>query len=269
MGVGLLKTIGGFILKRSPGILTGAGIAGMVVAGVMAVKATPKANLAVDRATTDKGSDLTTLEKAKVYAKEYWKPVTVGFVSGAAIVGGAVAGAKKRAALEAALALTTSALSSQSDKIIEKYGKDAFDAIRGSVAKDRIEAKHPLEEHHEGTLPADPTNEAIAASETVYHDAWTGYEFVTTPTRLIDGVSAANRQLRHQEELTLNEFFDNIPIKGYGDEVTTRRYGDLYGWSFWKGPVDLEYKVIDSEQRNGKTYLIMGFNVQPLDKIGS
>jgi hypothetical protein len=59
------------ISKRSVGILAGIGIAGFVGAMVMVAKETPKANLAIDNATADKGEDLTIKEKAKVYAKYY------------------------------------------------------------------------------------------------------------------------------------------------------------------------------------------------------
>lgn len=261
MAVGLIAKLGAAIVKRSPGILTGAGIAGMVLAGIMAVKETPKANLAIDRATTDKGEDLTVLEKAKVYAKAYWKPITVGFVSGAAIVGGAAVGAKKRAALEAALALTTNALTSQSEKIVEKYGKPALEQIQGAVAKDRINNQPPKTEEKKPL----PNNDI--QGDTVYHDAWTGYEFETTPTRIIEGVGKANAAIRKNDELSINDFFDFIRVKGYGDEVTIRRYGDINGWTTWKGPVELEYKIIDTLQRDGRTYLIMGFNINPTDKL--
>lgn len=261
MAVGLIAKIGAAIVKRSPGILTGAGIAGMVLAGVMAVKATPKANLAVDRATTDKGEDLTVLEKAKVYAKAYWKPITVGFVSGAAIVGGAAVGAKKRAALEAALALTTNALTSQSEKIVEKYGKPALEQIQGAVAKDRIEKKPPKTEEKK------PLQNNDIRGDVVYHDAWTGYEFETTPTRIIEGVAKANAALGRNDELSINDFFDFIKTKGYGDEVTVRRYGDINGWTTWKGRIEIEYKIIDTLQRDGRTYLIMGFNINPTEKL--
>lgn len=257
----LFSKVASAIAKRSPGILAGAAVGGFFVATYIAIKETPKANLAIDNATTAKGEDLSVKEKAVIYAKSYWKPVAIMVVSTLAVVASVRAGAKKRAALEAALAITTSTLTTQSDKIIEKYGKEAFEALQASVAKDRISAKP-----QDNKLPTktNDTQEGI----TIYHDAYTGVEFETTPTRIIEGVSEANKLIRRNDELTINEFFDCISTKHYDDGMLPRHIGDIFGWSQWKGPVELEYKIIDSEIRDGVTYLIMGFNTQPVDKLG-
>lgn len=264
----ILSKIGGFVAKRSVGILAGAGVATFVGAMFMVAREAPKCKLAVDSATAEKGEDLTTKEKAKIYAKHYWKPAAMGAVATASIIASVKCGAKKRAAVEAAYILASNALTAQSDKIVEKYGKDAFDQIRAAIAKDRI-ANPPARMTKRGIFEKEQKEEVPSNATVIYHDAWTGYEFETTPIRIIEGVSKSNMQIRRNDELSLNEFFDNLNVKHYDDETLPRRCGDMYGWQQWKGPIELEYKVIGEETRDGITYLIMGFNIQPTDKLSS
>lgn len=263
----ILSKIGAAIAKRSVGILAGIGIAGFYAAMVEVAKETPKANLAIDNATIEKGEDLTVKEKAKVYAKHYWKPAALGAMSAVSIIASVKCGAKKRAAIEAAYILASNALTAQSDKIVEKYGKDALDNIKAAISKDRINNPKPSSDKKLVKKSEQP-EEIPETATTIYHDAWTGYEFETTPVRIIEAVSTANKLLRRNDELTLNEFFDCLKVKHYDDEQLPRRCGDIMGWSQWKGPIELEYKIIGEEIRNGRTYLIMGFSQNPTDKIG-
>lgn len=191
----------------------------------------------------------------------------MGAVATVSIIASVKCGAKKRAAVEAAYILASNALTAQSDKIVEKYGKDAFDQIRAAVAKDRI-ANPPTRMTKRGIFEKEQKEEVPSKPTVVYHDAWTGYEFETTPVRIIEAVSTANKLLRRNDELTLNEFFDCLKVKHYDDEQLPRRCGDIMGWSQWRGPIELEYKIIGEEIRNGITYLIMGFSQNPTDKIG-
>lgn len=272
----ILTKVATAISKRSVGILAGIGIAGFVGAMVMVAKETPKANLAVDNATIEKGEDLTVKEKAKIYVKHYWKPATLAAMSGISIVASVKCGAKKRAAIEAAYILASNALTSQSNKIIEKYGKDAFEAIQSMAAGDKIEQvlNSPNDIPKKGLLKkkSEPTRKEVmesSTSEQSYWDAWRGVPFDTTPTRIISGLAEANKLLRRQDELTINEFFNCIDVRHYDDEDMTCRMGDKYGWSNRVGPVELEYKCIGEKTIDGKTYLIMGFNHNPTERLYS
>ena len=60
----VIKTTKGFMVKHSPEILTGVGLAGMITTTVMAVGATPKALILIE----EKKEEL--LEKAKISSPE-------------------------------------------------------------------------------------------------------------------------------------------------------------------------------------------------------
>ena len=270
----IIKQIGAWIVKRSPGILTGLGIAGMVTGAVMMAKVAPKANLAVDNATTEKGEDLTRVEKAKVLAKQYWKPATVVAVSAIAIIGGAAAGAKKRAALEAALSLTTTALTTQTSARTEKYGPQALEALQAIASGKRIEetVNSPVDIPKKGLLKKqkETKKEVMDAHDgtQMYWDDWRGVPFETTPTRIITAVSKANDTLRDDDELTANEFYSYLDIRSYDDEDYTCKMGEKFGWTT-KRNTKIEYKIVGTKTIDGKTYLIMGFNHPPVEQLYS
>lgn len=274
--MGIMKLAGEWIMKRSPAILTGAGIGAMALACYMFAKTAPKANLAVEDATNEKGSDLTKVEKTKVLVKAYAKPTVVATVATAAIIGGAAAGAKKRAVLEAALSVTTTALTTQTNGIIEKYGKDALEAVRAIGAGQKIEdvINKPNDISSKGLLKKQlPLKKEVINNSSdgtfMYWDAWRGVPFETTPTRIISAVAEANKLLRRQDELTMNEFYSCLDVKHFEDEDFTCRMGDKFGWSNALGPIELEYKIIGNKTVDGKQYLIMGFNHQPITRLYS
>ena len=67
------------MIRRSPEILTGIGIAGLVTTTIFAVKATPKALDLIAKAEEEKQEELTKLEAVKVA----WKPYIPAAISGA------------------------------------------------------------------------------------------------------------------------------------------------------------------------------------------
>lgn len=258
--------IGGFVNKRSTGILAGAGIGGFFLAGYEAIKVTPACNLAIDNAVIEKGGDLTLKEKIKIYGKHYWKSIVIALISAAAVIASVKVGAKKRALLEAALAVTTNALSSQSEKIVEKYGKDALDAIQSSIAKDRVVKRITVNDEEPEIVEHD--GEIDPNAEVVYHDAWTGYEFVSTPSRLLEAWANANEKLKNEDCISINDYFDCIPTRKYEGEEYPRKVGDIYGWTTERAPKGINYYISSSFHSGGKLHIIMKWDIDPLERVG-
>lgn len=273
--MGLLKTFGEWVMHRSPAIATGAGAAGLLIACYEFAKTAPKANLAVDNATIDKGEDLTRFEEIKVKTRSYAKPIIIALISFLAVIAGAYAGARKRALLEAALSVTTTALTTQTNGIIEKYGPDAVEAVRAIGAGHKIEevVNKPADIPEKGLLKNKQTIKGMigttAEGTQLYWDEWRGVPFETTPTRIISAVAEANKLLRRQDELTMNEFYSLLDVKHFDDEDMNCRMGDKFGWSNRLGPVELEYKMIGNKTVDGREYLIYAFNHQPVERLYS
>lgn len=260
------KKVVGLFVKKSPGILAALALSGWASATYFAIKATPAANLAVENAIIDKGEDLTIVEKGKIYAKHYWRAGILAFLATVSLFGSVYAGERKRAILEATLKLSSAALTAQTNAIVEKFGPEALDTIRETVAKNRIETKHNVKLIEQKDLYTDGSE---PCGRVVYHDVYTGYEYETEPAYITEGVAEANKLLRRGDELTQNEFFDCIKCKRISDNNLPKHQGDIYGWSQWKGPIEITYEptgkpIIDG----GVTYIMMKFNIDPCDKLG-
>ena len=67
---GIIKDTRKAFVKHSPEILTGVGIAGMITTTVLAVRATPKAMMLIDKKEYEEQRELTKLETVKAA----WKP---------------------------------------------------------------------------------------------------------------------------------------------------------------------------------------------------
>ena len=131
------------MIRRSPEILTGIGIAGLVTTTIFAVKATPKALDLIAKAEEEKQEELTKLEAVKVAWKPYIPAAISGATSIACLIGATSVNAKRNAALAAAYKLSETALVEYKDKVIETIGEKKEKTIREEISKDRLE-KNPV-----------------------------------------------------------------------------------------------------------------------------
>ena len=147
---GLVNGFKKVIIKRSPEILTGIGIAGMISAGVLAVRATPKAlELIHERKEElypldeDKKLSLTPLETVKICWKCYIPAVSTCILSAACIIGASSVHTKRNAAIAAAYKLSEKALIEYKDAVIETIGEKKELEVRDKMAEKCIE-KDPV-----------------------------------------------------------------------------------------------------------------------------
>ena len=136
------------VSKRSPEILTGLGIAGMISTTVLAVQATPKALDLIARAEDKKfdnghGNKLTVSEKMKVAWKPYIPAAITGIGSISCIIGASSVHAKRNAAIAAAYNLSQTALTEYKEKVVETIGEKKEQAIKDKISKDKIK-KDPV-----------------------------------------------------------------------------------------------------------------------------
>ena len=107
----ILKKAGAILSKKSPEILTGLGIAGMITTTVLAVKATPKALDLIAEAEDKKGEYLTKKEIIVTTWKNYIPAGVTSAVSIACLIGASSVNARRNAALYSAYELSRTALS--------------------------------------------------------------------------------------------------------------------------------------------------------------
>lgn len=224
--------------KRSPEILTGIGIAGMVTTVVLAVKATPKAMELIEDAETEKyethahddGSTgrevLTPIETVKVAWKPYIPAAVTGVASIVCLIGANSVHARRNAALYSAYKISTTALNEYRDKVVETIGEKKEAQVRDKINKDKLE-KNPS---------SNSTIIMTGGGETLCYDAHSDRYFKSDVDKIKRAVFDLNDRMQKGMEMciSLNEFYDEIGLK-HTD------IGDSIGWRIDKGYIDVAF----------------------------
>lgn len=241
------KTAQKTIVKHSPEILTGVGIAGMITTTVLAVKATPKAlQLIEDAKKAEKKDDLTPAEVIKATWKCYIPAVATGVFSTACLIGANSVHAHRNTALAAAYKLSETALTEYKGKVLETIGEKKEKTIREAVSKEQIE-KNPVSK-----------NEIFITEKgnTLCYDPISGRYFKSDVEKIRKIVNDLNRQLTTNicGYISLNEFYDEV---GLGHIQN----GDDLGWNLCKGLIDIEFNAHVAD--NGEPSLVLDYVNRP------
>lgn len=225
------RSVGKFVQKRSPEILTGLGIAGMITTTVLAVKATPKAMILIEEKKKLENVDkLTPLETIKTAWKCYVPSVVTATMSTACLIGASSVNTKRNAALATAYSLSETALKEYREKVVETIGEKKEEKIRDAIAKDTID-KHPVQDRQviitdKGqTLCYEPISDRYFKSD------------IETLRRIANEL---NRQMLSDMTISLNEFYYEIGLKGTD-------IGEQLGWNVNRGFIDLRFSAQLSE----------------------
>lgn len=232
------------IIKYSPELLTGIGIAGFISTTVLAVKATPKATKIIEDAERHKNRKLKTIETVKVAGKCYIPTAVTGALSIACIIGARSVDSRRRAAIATAYALSEASLKEYKDKVIEVVGENKERAIRDEIAKDRIK-------HH----PVDQSNVIITdKGTTLCYDTVSGRYFYSDIDRIRKAENELNHQINVEMYVSLNEFYDLLDLESVA-------IGDDIGWNANYGLVNINFSSQISSE--GKPCLVLDYDVLP------
>lgn len=246
---GLIKTTEDLIAKRSPEILTGIGIAGMITTTILAVKATPKALDLIARAEDEKfdndhGECLTKPEIIKACWKCYIPTAITCAASIACLVGASSVNFKRNAALATAYKISETALSEYKNAVIETIGEK-----KEQMVKDKMSEKKLKEE------PV--TKSEIILTEkgnTLCYDYHSGRYFKSDIDTIKKAVNEINSSMIRDDYASLNEFYDEIGLPH------TAIGGNL-GWNINDGLLEIYFssKIAD----DGTPCIVMNYENQP------
>lgn len=215
--------IGNSLRKHSPEICTALGIGGMICTTALAVKATPKAlKLLEERKKEEKVDGLTAAETVKTVWKCYIPSVLTGAFSIFLIVTANSINLKRNAAITAAYSLSETAFREYKNKVVETIGERKEEAVRDSVAKDRIQRA--------------PEQEVILTEKgnMLCYDTLSGRYFKTDIEKLKASVNELNRQMRDEMFISLNEYYYELGL-------SQTKIGDDLGWNIDKGYIELSF----------------------------
>ena len=221
-----IKSAGRVLTKYSPGILTGIGIAGMIGATFMAVKATPKALYLIEaKKEESEVEELTSVETIKTCWKCYIPATLTTVVSAACLIGASTVSAKRNAALATAYSISEAALREYQEKVVEVIGEKKEKAVRDAVAKDQIE-RDPVTKSEVVIIDSN--------SNTLCYEPLSGRYFKSTIDKIKKAEIKLDRQMIQEMYVSLNDFYWEIGLDGTD-------LGDQMGWNLSKGYMDLSF----------------------------
>lgn len=235
-----------FVNKRSPEILTGIGIAGMITTTVLAVKATPKAMELIEERKNEVWTDkLSPLEVVKVAWKPYVPAIVTGVTSTFCLIGASSVHLKRNAALATAYKLSETALTEYREKVIETIGEKKEQTVRDKVAEERVK-KNPVSK-----------NEVIVTNtgKTLCFDPISARYFYSSIEKIKRAENELNKEMLHAFSgyVSLNDFYDEIGL----DHTSV---GDDLGWNTEK-LIDINFSSQLND--NGEPSVVLDYAVAP------
>ena len=242
---GLINGIKKTIIRKSPEILVGIGIAGMVTTTVLAVKATPKALELIREKEEELGVEkLTAGETVKTAWKCYIPAVATCALSTACIISSSTVHSKRNAAIAAAYELSQKALVDYKDAVIETIGEKKEQIVKEKIAENR--------------LKEDPVSkkEVILTGKgsTLCYESLSGRYFESDMESIKHAVNALNAQMLDDMYVSLNDFYDLIGLS-YTD------MGEKLGWSIDDGLVETSFSAKTTD--DGQLCLVLDYSIQP------
>ena len=242
---GVAKGVGRALKKRSPELLTGIGIGGMLTTTFLAVKATPKALLLIEQ-EKDKldGAKLTPIEMVKATWLCYIPAAVTGVVSIICLIGASATNSRRNAALAAAYTLSESAFKEYREKVVETIGEKKENAIRDEIAKDKAMAV-PLSEHKVVFT---------GKGDTLCYDVLSGQYFKSDIEKIRRAINELNRTLILNDTVSLNDLYHLLGLR-------PMKLGDDLGWNVNKSLVEPSFHSILAEGE--EPCLVIDYQVAP------
>ena len=242
----IAKDIRKFASKRSPEILTGIGIAGMITTTILAVRATPKALKLIEEQKEEESVDeLSSFEVVKVAWKPYIPAMVTCIASTACLIGASSVNTKRNAALATAYKLSETALSEYRDKVVETIGEKKERIVRDKVAEERVK-KNPVSK-----------NEVIITGngKTLCFDPISGRYFMCSIETIKKAENTLNKQMLHDISgyVSLNEFYDELGL----DHTSV---GNDLGWNT-NQLIDIDFSSQLND--NGEPSVVLDYLVAP------
>lgn len=242
----IAKDIRKFASKRSPEILTGIGIAGMITTTILAVRATPKALELIEEQKEEESVDeLSSFEVVKVAWKPYIPAMVTCVASTACLIGASSVNTKRNAALATAYKLSETALSEYREKVVETIGEKKERIVRDKVAEERVK-KNPVSK-----------NEVIVTGngKTLCFDPISGRYFMCSIETIKKAENTLNKQMLHDISgyVSLNEFYDELGL----DHTSV---GNDLGWNT-NQLIDIDFSSQLND--NGEPSVVLDYLVAP------
>lgn len=199
--------------KRSPEILMGASIAGVLASAALSAQATLKASEVLRSAEEGQERKLETKEKVKEVWKLYIPTALTVASTVAGIVGLQRVNAARVAAATVMYTLSERQFQEYKNKVVEKLGEKEATAVHDEVQQDRV-TDNP------------PSKEVIVNSDTdvLFYDSITGRYFMSNVEAVRKAQNDVNAHILNDMYAPLADFYDML-------EIPSTPYSQDVGWN--------------------------------------
>ena len=203
-----------FLKSKSPQILIGASVVGLVTSVIFAIKATPKAIDIIQKDEKKKGAKLTPVEKIQKTAYVYIPTVSMVSMTIATMIASHYIHSKRHSAVLALYSTTSHFLKEYQNKVVEQIGKKNEKIIKDSVDTDRVNMKTSEQRVFD-----------VGAGNTVLcYDKWSGRYFKSTIPKVHSYINEINSKVLKEDRATLNDLYYLFGLPEIPD-------GELMGWA--------------------------------------
>ena len=246
----IFETIGKFLVKNSPTILSGLAVTGLISTAVLAVKATPQALRDIHQYETDSlrdGLEPSDSGRVKAVYKLYLPALSVAVASVTCIVFSNAIHIRRNVAISSAFTMVERAATAYQEKVIEVAGEKVHEDVKQALAKDKVIENFDRQTTEVMVTALDPV--------TLCLDGTTGRYFMSS----IDALQKAENAINHDlvngfgTWVELNEFYYKIGLPSV-------KFGDWLGWE----PdqlVELEFTTVLAP--NDEPCIVVDFKVAP------
>lgn len=233
------------ISHHSPEILVACGITGMITATALAIRATPKAEKAIEEKKEElEVEHLTKIDLAKTVWKFYIPTIALTVVSAGCLIGSVNISTRRTAALATAYQVIDTNYREYKEKVAETFGETKEKKVSNDVAQDKV-TKNPVK------------NSAVCVSNggnTLCYDETTARYFRCDVATIKKAENLLNRCIRDDNYASLNVFYGFLGLEGTS-------IGDDIGWNIDDPVIELELNTCLSD--NDEPCLVIGFNKAP------
>jgi len=179
--------------KHSPAILSAIGISGTIITAYLSAKAAYKASKVVSVAENEAKAPIPFKEKVKLTWPLYIPPVITGTATVTCIVLATRIGSRRTAALASAYSISDKAFTEYKEKIVEQIGAKKEQAVRDSIAQDRVNNQQAVIVSGGGTV--------------LCYETYTGRYFQSDMESIKKAQNTINAMMLRENEANLNDFY--------------------------------------------------------------
>ena len=197
--------------RNSPKLLAILAAMGMVSTAFATARATPKALLLIQEAESQKGEDLTALEKVKVAAVPYIPAVLLGSATIVCIFGAQMLNRKTQSSMASAYALLDQGFKDYRRKLKELYGDEADKKVIEALAVEKSQTVYINASYLDG--PCDLDLEENSSKPVLWYDEYSKRFFTASLEQVLMAEYHLNRNYILRGEAVINELYEFLGLE--------------------------------------------------------